>query len=248
LKKVLFSVMSLMVVVGLVGGGAFAYFSDTETSTANTFTAGSLDLAMNPTAAGAIVTEPNTQPGQEYGPYSVSFENIGTLPGKVFVNLSIDQTNVDVDQTGQGTGEYRDAAYGGNGVNVSPDDYAKKLIVTQAYLDGTSTNVADWWAQQSINEGGLVATGEVVVNPASVTGFSPTIYGLSKITLHFANGIPPAADWQWDPGASHSEQFYLKLAEDADNDYQYDGISMTLKSTILQMNDDTTDPATLVLP
>ncbi len=39
MKKVLFSLMAIVLVLGLVGGGAFAYFGDTETSTGNTFTA-----------------------------------------------------------------------------------------------------------------------------------------------------------------------------------------------------------------
>jgi predicted ribosomally synthesized peptide with SipW-like signal peptide len=46
-KKILIGVMSLVVVLGLVGGGAFAVFSDTETSTGNTFTAGTLDLVLS---------------------------------------------------------------------------------------------------------------------------------------------------------------------------------------------------------
>jgi spore coat-associated protein N len=246
--------MSLMVVVGLVGGGAFAYFSDTETSSGNTFTAGSLDLAMsngsgwqNPYATGTIVTESNTEPGKEVGPYDVYFKNVGSLEGKVFVNISVSGDS-DVPLANQVDVLGNFAEYADNqpkGTNVTSENYAKKLVVTRAYLDGTSTNVADYWAQQSINEGGLVATGEVVVNSASSTGYSPTIYGLSKITLHFANGIPPAADWKWAIGEEHSEVFYLKLAEDGGNDFQYDGIAMTLKASLLQYGDTTTVPSTL---
>jgi len=46
-KKILISVMTVAVVAGLIGGGAFAYFNDTETSTGNTFSAGTLDLKVN---------------------------------------------------------------------------------------------------------------------------------------------------------------------------------------------------------
>jgi predicted ribosomally synthesized peptide with SipW-like signal peptide len=45
-KKILFTVMAVVLCIGLVGG-AFAYFSDTEESTGNTFTAGTLDLKLN---------------------------------------------------------------------------------------------------------------------------------------------------------------------------------------------------------
>jgi predicted ribosomally synthesized peptide with SipW-like signal peptide len=44
MKKLLFTIMACVVCLGLVGG-AFAYFSDTETSNGNSFTAGTLDLA-----------------------------------------------------------------------------------------------------------------------------------------------------------------------------------------------------------
>ena len=43
MKKVFMSVMVIALAVGLVGGGAGAWFSDTEESTGNTFTAGTLD-------------------------------------------------------------------------------------------------------------------------------------------------------------------------------------------------------------
>jgi len=47
MKKILISVMSLALVVGLLGAGAMAYFSDVETSGSNTFTAGGLDLKVD---------------------------------------------------------------------------------------------------------------------------------------------------------------------------------------------------------
>jgi spore coat-associated protein N len=52
LNKVLIALMTVVVVIGLVGGGAFAWFSDVETSTDNTFTAGTLDLLVDQNPAG----------------------------------------------------------------------------------------------------------------------------------------------------------------------------------------------------
>jgi len=45
-KKLLLSALTLLLVIGLVGAGTYAWFQDTETSTGNTFTAGTLDLKI----------------------------------------------------------------------------------------------------------------------------------------------------------------------------------------------------------
>jgi len=97
--------MSLVVVLGLVGGGAFAYFSDTETSTGNTFSAGTLDLTYNITytysGAGTVIVTPlgagvesngvnsqvifaNVAPGDS-GEIVWTFTNAGSLPGRLDV-------------------------------------------------------------------------------------------------------------------------------------------------------------------
>jgi spore coat-associated protein N len=46
-KKILGLTISALLVIGMVAAGTFAYFSDTEQSTANTFTAGTLDLKVS---------------------------------------------------------------------------------------------------------------------------------------------------------------------------------------------------------
>lgn len=54
MKKVLMSLFTIAVVGALVTGGTMAYFSDTETKTGNSFTAGTIDISLNP-AGGQIV-------------------------------------------------------------------------------------------------------------------------------------------------------------------------------------------------
>jgi spore coat-associated protein N len=46
LKRILFSLMTMVAVLSVAGVGSLAYFSDTETSTGNSFTAGTLDLKI----------------------------------------------------------------------------------------------------------------------------------------------------------------------------------------------------------
>lgn len=47
MKRILFSLMTIVAVLCVVGAGSLAYFSDTETSGGNTFTAGTLDLKVD---------------------------------------------------------------------------------------------------------------------------------------------------------------------------------------------------------
>lgn len=46
-KKILFSFLTIGAVLASVGGATVAYFSDTETSTGNTFTAGTIDISVD---------------------------------------------------------------------------------------------------------------------------------------------------------------------------------------------------------
>jgi predicted ribosomally synthesized peptide with SipW-like signal peptide len=50
MKKIAISLGIIGVVAAIVVGGTIAYFSDTETSTGNTFTAGSIDLGIDNTS------------------------------------------------------------------------------------------------------------------------------------------------------------------------------------------------------
>jgi spore coat-associated protein N len=91
MKKLLVSLMSMVMVIAMVGGGAFAYFTDSETSTGNSFTAGTLDLKLN--GADAPVVKPidwaNKQPGDS-GTYTFNVQNAGSLAG--FLNIGVAQT------------------------------------------------------------------------------------------------------------------------------------------------------------
>src|SRR3989338_2412614 len=51
MKKILLSLAMIVVVAGAVAGGTIAFYNDTETSTGNVFTAGSIDLTVDHTNA-----------------------------------------------------------------------------------------------------------------------------------------------------------------------------------------------------
>ena len=93
MKKILISLMAIALVVGLVGAGTIAYFSDTESSTGNTFTAGTLVLSVTGSETGSAgwVSPTNWAPGEtEDG--NVVLANTGTI--EAAMQLQIDNITV----------------------------------------------------------------------------------------------------------------------------------------------------------
>ena len=76
MKKILGLTVAALLVMGLVGGGTWAYFTDTETSTGNTFAVGTLDLEVdteNPWTSTAIDNSLTPMaPGDTLTPVSIA--------------------------------------------------------------------------------------------------------------------------------------------------------------------------------
>ena len=92
-KKLGMGVMSAVLGLALVGGGTFAYFSD-SVETNNTFAAGTLDLAVEPTA---IIEIDNMKPGDSFV-RDFELQNNGTLDiDKVYLETeyTVDDANGD---------------------------------------------------------------------------------------------------------------------------------------------------------
>jgi len=90
-KKILASVFIIGILALGIGWGTYSYFSDTETSSGNTFTAGTLDLKVNDTDGSDVVhiTLSNMKPGDDTGYYKWVLKNVGTLPGRISVTFSV---------------------------------------------------------------------------------------------------------------------------------------------------------------
>lgn len=90
-KQLSIGLMSIVLGISLIGGGTYAYFSDSEV-TNNTFAAGVLDLAVNPTQ---IIDVDNIKPGDSFI-RDFELQNNGTLDiGKVL--LETDYTVIDAE-------------------------------------------------------------------------------------------------------------------------------------------------------
>jgi len=90
MKKILGLTVVALMVMGLVGGGTWAYFSDVETSAGNTFGAGTLDLTVdteNPWASVPISIS-NIAPGASSASTNITAKNVGSLDGDLYVRIN----------------------------------------------------------------------------------------------------------------------------------------------------------------
>jgi predicted ribosomally synthesized peptide with SipW-like signal peptide len=88
MKKLITSIGIVGVVAAIAIGATVAYFSDTETSTGNTFTAGTLDLKVDgkdDTEVVHIVLD-NIKPGWS-GEYRWTIKNAGSLDGTLWFEI-----------------------------------------------------------------------------------------------------------------------------------------------------------------
>ncbi len=130
MKKIIGLTIAALLIIGIVGAGTYAYFSDIETSTGNTFTAGTLNLVntINGTGTKAdihtgadgvnvYVLFDNIAPGDS-GSITWTLENTGTLSG----NLTMASSNVTFAENG--SNEPEAAVVGNNGGgNGDLDEY-----------------------------------------------------------------------------------------------------------------------------
>ena len=102
MKKILFGIMAIVLCIGLMGA-AFAAFSDTGSSTGNTFTAGTLDLKIDndPSSAGVDWVDSglrtiqsmtaavnNLKPGDSIS-NNIDIKNAGTVAGTPSFKLTV---------------------------------------------------------------------------------------------------------------------------------------------------------------
>ena len=131
MKKILGLTVAALLVMGLVGGGTWAYFSDVETSTGNTFTAGTLNLKVSDAAP---LTEhfevTNTVPGAS-GSKDWLLKNDGSIAGSLDITFS---SIVDAEN---GVNEPEAADPDEDGTEASPgtDGELAEVLALVIYID-----------------------------------------------------------------------------------------------------------------
>ena len=89
MRRILLSLMIIALVGALIGGGIYAYFSDTEASTGNTFTAGTLDLQVGSAdPCTETISIGNLKPTESGNAGTWLTQNTGSINGTLDIELS----------------------------------------------------------------------------------------------------------------------------------------------------------------
>src|SRR5688572_21468959 len=80
-KRIALRSVSIVASLALVAGATFAFFSDTETSSGNTFTAGQLDLKVNDVDNPGSLVALTAKPSEVLEPVTIELTNNGTNGG-----------------------------------------------------------------------------------------------------------------------------------------------------------------------
>jgi len=134
MKKILGLSVAALMVMGLVGGGTWAYFSDTEESTGNIFTAGTLDLCL-------YNTSNTSSTGSITGTFSASIWAPGdTINGTLYINNdgSIDMTSVNLTFALSAITDGTPTTVDDYNFTNDTDNLSKMIYISQAEWDSVS--------------------------------------------------------------------------------------------------------------
>lgn len=223
MKKIIISLSIIGAVAAVAIGGTVAYFSDTETSTGNTFTAGTIDIAVNgsnPWTQTNQFTFSDMKPSQvEYSNFTVN--NVGTNPvnvwKKVDVTVKGDEEN--------GVNEPECVAYGGTWVGGNNQNGV------------LGTDCTGWDPNKVKNDLSQVITYDLSVKLKDLSQtvvWEQTLYNMDK-TISQINGsgtflgmIP--SGWHMDV----VESYHMK-GQETGNEYQSDKMTFDITLTGQQL-------------
>ncbi|MFC2059967.1 TasA family protein [Chloroflexota bacterium] len=123
MKRILGLTIAFMLLIGMTSIGTWAYFSDTETSTGNVLSAGTLDLKTDDVdGVSQTLLTVNMQPGDTVGPETIILKNIGSVVGS---SLDLAFTYIESDSSP-------------NPADMSADATAAVIEVITLNYDGSS--------------------------------------------------------------------------------------------------------------
>jgi len=209
-RKFLIPALATALVIGLVMAGTWAYFSDAETSSGNTFTAGTLDLKVSDWNEGfgdgvtATWSMSNMTPGvTTVGPFSVLLQNSATIAAdhvEIGFSHSIDEATNPVESD--------------TNPNSTSGEMARWIEITSMTYNGVDLKAT----YTDANSNGFFDLEDVTLSPYTAVG-GP-----------LDNLLPPPPN----SGGTRFFMMALKFNAGATNDIQGDVLITTVTFTLNQ--------------
>lgn len=156
--KIAKSLLTIVAVAAIAVGSTGAYFSDSETVSGNTFTAGTLDLTVQGPSS-AIWAMGTMAPGQSTGVQTLTVRNSGTVSGHlalniIFANADGTPNAVDVSDETVAANMIVDSATWVDNTNVAPG-----LNLLSSVIDSNANGLIDLAdLRTTVNAAGTIAT------------------------------------------------------------------------------------------
>jgi predicted ribosomally synthesized peptide with SipW-like signal peptide len=181
MSKILLSLMMIVLVCALIGGGIYAYFSDTETSTGNTFTAGTLDLNLDGGNTNVVkFAVGDIAPGSSgNGTWTVT--NVGSIDGY----LDLESVGIT-----EGVGTSTDPELADEPTHADTTQLGNYLM-THLFVD---TNNNGTWDSEETDIFGTNASPAAITNIASSYDLNLSLTHGSTNYITLAWSVPGATD------------------------------------------------------
>jgi len=239
MNKIIKSLSVIAFVAAIALAGTQSYFSDTETSTGNTFTAGTIDIDIdenNPFTGHYDIGD--LKPG-ETGYMNFKIKNVGTNPANIsksLYNFTHTDSGEGYDCTASVSGVSNMTAYQTSSepecvaeAGTQEDNVETQLIYdlsVEVYAGDDETNGPIWWQTIYKDSDGKTLT---------------SVYGNTSTATSFVNlGMIPAG------GHMNVTQSY-HFNPNAGNEYQGDGLSFDMQIKADQLSQDEKGMATVTL-
>ncbi len=233
MKKILISISIIGIVAVIAIGGTIAYFSDTETSTGNTLTAGILDLKIkdgDESWGDGVVgtwTAEDVKPGDKY-----DFLVPMALLSKTYDSIGADHLEITCDYSVEEEDPCLESDMDCE-TNLHPEEMAKEMLITRCvYRDDTCINCLTGKEYDGYDTGNQVCTGielgqsdDWKIEDQNSDG-KISFYDLNQDKLDNLPPVPNTPFYYFEMG--------VKFAETAGNDFQGDIFSLDMIFTLNQ--------------
>jgi predicted ribosomally synthesized peptide with SipW-like signal peptide len=164
MKKIIGLSIAALLIIAMISGGTWAFFNDTEISSNNQFSAGSLDLKLsdsNQTDVDGVTASfggSNLKPGDIVGPSTVTLKNAGSLTAShteiKFQNAVTDNASYDAADLGANIADMSTV------LTIAALSYGGTSLLTQT-VPGTFDNTFIEAADDAGNNDGALTLNEL---------------------------------------------------------------------------------------